>query len=95
MICSDDPRAQAMRPAGPVHETRHAFAFVAPEPFPDGRGRNTYGAGYGAAAFRPLGALRQSGLACSASSWHSCECSRVGLLSLWRFANFTNLSFSP
>ena len=47
MICSDDPRAQAMRPAGPVlEEARHAFAFVAPEPFPDGRGRNTYGAGH-------------------------------------------------
>jgi hypothetical protein len=40
-----------MRPAGPVLETRHAFAFVAPEPFPDGRGRNTYGAGYGARRF--------------------------------------------
>ena len=38
---------------------------------------------------------RQSGLACSASSWHSYECSRVGLLSLWCFANPTNLSFSP
>ena len=31
--------------------TRHAFAFVAAEPFPDGRGRNTYGAGYGARRF--------------------------------------------
>jgi hypothetical protein len=51
MICSDDPRAQAMRPAGPVLETRYAFAFVAPEPFPDGRRRNTYGAGYGARRF--------------------------------------------
>ena len=40
-----------MRPAGPVLETRYAFAFVAPEPFPDGRRRNTYGAGYGARRF--------------------------------------------
>ncbi len=43
-----DPRAQAMRPAGPVFETRRPLAFVAPEPFPYGRGRNAYGAGYGA-----------------------------------------------
>ena len=37
-----------MRPAGPVLEAGGAFAFVAPEPFPDGRGRNAYGADYGA-----------------------------------------------
>ena len=45
-----------MRPAGPVLETRYAFAFVAPEPFPDGRRRNAYSAGYGAPRFARLAA---------------------------------------
>jgi hypothetical protein len=47
-----DLRAQATRPPGPVLEA--SGAFVAPEPFPDGRGRNAYGAGYRARRFARL-----------------------------------------
>jgi len=50
-----------MRPAGPVLETRYAFAFVAPEPFPDGRRRNAYSAGYGAPRFARLAAPDSQG----------------------------------
>jgi hypothetical protein len=49
-----DPRAQAVRPACPVWEASGAFAFVAPEPFLDGRRRNAYSAGYGARRFARL-----------------------------------------
>jgi hypothetical protein len=45
--------------------------------------------------FARLGGARQPELASRGPSWHSFECSRVGLLGLWRFAYSPNLSFSP
>jgi hypothetical protein len=83
-----------MRPAGPVLATRHALVPEAPPPLRDSRGRNGSSAGYGA-RFRRIGAARQSGLPCSASFWHSYECSRLGRPRPWYFASPTHLRVSP
>jgi hypothetical protein len=49
---------RARRKVDPV--SSYAFAFMAPEPFPDGRGRNAYGAGFRAGNFARLAAAPEN-----------------------------------